>query len=164
MATVTSLARAVGGEGNPGRKAYYVEQEIDWAAAATAKGSALAAADVIEAITVPAGTMVLNAGMQVVTAATGESADVAIDVGVTGVDADVFVDGFDLDAAAAGAYAQNAAAFQPIIVGTEDTIDVLIQAATTAPTGGKVRVFAVLMDIGTTGSTAGALADRDQLA
>ncbi len=164
MATVTSLARGVGGEGTPGRKPYYVEQEINWATAATAKGSALAAADIIEAITVPAGTMVLNAGLQVVTVATGESADVALDLGVTGVDADNFVDGFDLDAAAAGAYAQNAAAFQPFVLGTQDTIDVLIQAATTAPTGGKIRVFAVLMDVNTDGGTDGALADRDQLA
>jgi hypothetical protein len=164
MATVTELARAVGGEGTPGRKPYYVEQVIDFAAAATAKGSALAAADIIEAITVPAGTMVLNAGLQVVTVATGESNDNTLDLGITGVDADGFVDGFDLDAAAALAYAQNAAAFQPFVLGAEDTIDVLIATATTAPTGGKIRVFAVLLDVNPTGDTAGAIADRDQLA
>jgi hypothetical protein len=164
MATVTTLARAAGGVGNPNRKPYLVEKEIDFAAAATAKGSALAAADVIEAISVPAGTMVINAGLQVVTANVGGSNDVALDLGVTGVDADVFVDGFDYDAAAAGDYAQNAAAFQPVVIGAADTIDLLIQAATTAPTGGKVRVWALLMGVGAVGVTEAAVADRDQLA
>lgn len=146
MATVTTLAGGSVDGFTAGRMPYFKEVLIDFAAAATAKGSALAAADVIEAISVPANTMILNAGLEVITVAGGESSDNALDLG-TGADVDVFVDGFDLDAAAAGAYAQNAAAFQPIIVGTADTIDVLIQAATTAPTSGVIRVFAVLMDI-----------------
>jgi hypothetical protein len=127
---------------------YFVEKTIDFAVAATAKGSALAAADVIEVIDVPANTMVINAGLQVVTVATGESSDTTVDLGITTTEPDNFVDGFDLDAAAAGAYAQNAAAFQPLIVGTADTIDLLIATATTAPTGGKVRVWALMCDIG----------------
>jgi hypothetical protein len=127
---------------------YLVEKTIDFAVAATAKGSALAAADVIEVIDVPAGTMVINAGLQVVTVATGESSDTTVDLGITTTEPDNFIDGFDLDAAAAGAYAQNAAAFQPLIVGTADTIDLLIATATTAPTGGKVRVWALMCDIG----------------
>lgn len=162
MATI-DLSNGLGGAPRPVRSLtnmpYFVEKTIDFAAAATAKGSALAAADIIEAIDVPAGTMVLNAGLQVVTAATGESSDNTLDVGITGVDADCFVDGFDLDAAAAGAYAQNAAAFQPLIVATADTIDVLIATATTAPTGGKVRVWAVLCDIGA--KPAPGIVDRD---
>ena len=165
MATVTTLARGAGTVGNPNRKLVLVDKTIDFAAAATAKGSALAAADIIEAITVPAQTMIVNAGMSVVAANVGGSNDVALDLGVTGVDADVFVDGFDYDAAAVGAYAQNAAAFQPVVIGdTADTIDVLIQAATTAPTGGKVRVWALLMSVAEVGDTEGAIADRDQLA
>ena len=151
MATI-DLSNGLGGAPRPVRSLtnmpYFVEKTIDFAAAATAKGTALAAADVIEVIDVPAGTMVLNAGLQVVTVATGESNDNTLDLGITGVDADAFVDGFDLDAAAAGAYAQNAAAFQPLIVGAADTIDLLITTATTAPTGGTVRVWAVLCDIG----------------
>lgn len=151
MATI-DLSNGLGGAPRPVRSLtnmpYFVEKTIDFAVAATAKGGVLAAADVIEAIDVPAGTMVLNAGLQVVTVATGESNDNTLDLGITGVDADAFVDGFDLDAAAAGAYAQNAAAFQPLIVGAADTIDLLIATATTAPTGGTVRVWAVLCDIG----------------
>jgi hypothetical protein len=151
MATI-DLSNGLGGAPRPVRSLtnmpYFVEKTIDFAAAATAKGSALAAADVIEVIDVPAGTMVLNAGLQVITVATGESNDTTVDLGITTTEPDIFVDGFDLDAAAAGAYAQNAAAYQPLIVGTADTIDLLIATATTAPTGGTVRVWAVLCDIG----------------
>ena len=151
MATI-DLSNGLGGAPRPARSLtnmpYLVEKTIDFAVAATAKGSALAAADVIEVIDVPANTMVINAGLQVVTVATGESSDTTVDLGITTTEPDNFVDGFDLDAAAAGAYAQNAAAFQPLIVGTADTIDLLIATATTAPTGGKVRVWALMCDIG----------------
>jgi hypothetical protein len=151
MATI-DLSNGLGGAPRPVRSLtnmpYFVEKTIDFAAAATAKGTALAAADVIEVIDVPAGTMVLNAGLQVITVATGESNDTTVDLGITTTEPDIFVDGFDLDAAAAGAYAQNAAAYQPLVVGTADTIDLLIATATTAPTGGTVRVWAVLCDIG----------------
>jgi hypothetical protein len=140
---------------------YFKEVLIDFAVAATAKGSALAAADVIEAISVPANSMILNAGLEVITVAGGESNDNTLDLG-TGADADNFVDGFDLDAAAAGAYAQNAAAFQPIVVGTADTIDLTIATATTAPTSGVVRVWAVLIDIDARKTAAEV--DRDTLA
>lgn len=149
MATVTTLAGGATAGRTAGSVPYLVDVEIDLAAAATAKGSALAAADVIEAIDVPANTMILNAGMEVTTAVDGSaSADNAWDLGVTGVDADAFVDGFAIDTASAGDYAQNAAAFQPIVIGgTADTIDMLIQAATTAPVSGVVRVWAVLMGV-----------------
>ena len=139
-----------------------VDVTVDFAAAATAKGSALAAADVIECINVPANTVILNAGFEVITAAGGESSDNAWDLGVTGIDADNFVDGFDGDAAVAGDYAQNAAAFQPIVLKSADTIDLLIQAATTAPTSGELRVWAVLMNVD--GRPARASVDREQLA
>jgi len=162
MATVTTLAGSASAGRTAGAVPYLVDVTIDFAAAATAKGSALAAADIIECINVPANTLILNAGMEVITVLGGESNDTALDLGVTGVDVDVFVDGFDGDAAAAGAYAQNAAAFQPVVIGTADTIDLLIQAATTAPTSGEVRVWAVLMNVD--GRPARATADREQLA
>jgi hypothetical protein len=162
MATVTTLAGGKVDGFTAGRMPYFKEVLIDFAAAATAKGSALVASDVIEAISVPTNTMILNAGFEIITVAGGESNDNTLDLG-TGVDVDVFVDGFDLDAAAAGAYAQNAAAFQPLVVGgTADTIDLLIATATTAPTSGVVRVFAVLMDIDARKTAAEV--DRDVLA
>jgi len=165
MATI-DLSNGLGGAPRPVRSLtnipYFVEREIDFAAAATAKGSVLAAADVIEAIDVPANTVVLNAGLEVTVAAGGESNDNTLDVGITGVDADCFVDGFDLDAAAAGAYAQNAAAYQPLVVATADTIDVLIATATTAPTSGKIRVWALMCNIDAKPAPGGV--DRDLLA
>jgi len=139
-----------------------VDVTIDFAAAATAKGSALAAADIIECINVPANTLILNAGLEVITVLGGESNDTTFDLGVTTTEPDNFVDGFDADAAAAGAYAQNAAAYQPLVIGAADTIDLLIATATTAPTSGEVRVWAVLMNID--GRPARATADREQLA
>jgi hypothetical protein len=162
MATVTTLAGSASAGRTAGAVPYLVDVTIDFAAAATAKGSALAAADVIEALSVPVDTVILNAGMEVITALGGESSDTTFDLG-TGVDADNFVDGFDADAAAAGAYAQNAAAFQPVVVGaTADTIDITIATATTAPTSGEVRVWAVLMNVN--GRPARASVDREQLA
>jgi hypothetical protein len=162
MATVTTLAGGTVDGFTAGRMPYFKEVLIDFAAAATAKGSALAAADVIEAISVPANTIILNAGLEVVTVAGGESNDTTVDLGVTTTEPDIFIDGFDLDAAAAGAYAQNAAAFQPLVIGTADTIDLLIATATTAPTSGVVRVFAILMDVDARKTAAEV--DRDVLA
>ena len=162
MATVTTLAGSASAGRTAGAVPYLVDVTIDFAAAATAKGSALAAADVIECINVPANTLILNAGFEVVTVLGGESNDNTFDLGVTGVDADVFVDGFDADAAAAGAYAQNAAAFQPVVIATADTIDLLIATATTAPTSGEVRVWAVLINVD--GRPARASVDREHLA
>lgn len=162
MATITTLAGGATAGRTVGSVPYLVDKNIDFAAAATAKGSALAATDVIEAISVPVNTVILNAGLEIVTVLGGESNDTTFDLG-TGVDADVFVDGFDADAAAAGAYAQNAAAFQPIVVGaTADTIDITIATATTAPTSGVARVWAVLMNVD--GRIGADEVDRDQLA
>ncbi len=163
MATITTLAGAASAGRTVGAVPYLVDVTVDFAAAATAKGSALAAADVIECISVPVNTVILNAGIEITTLLAGESSDTTFDLGITGTDADVFVDGFDADAAVAGTYAQNAAAFQPVVIGaTADTIDLLIATATTAPTSGVARVWAVLMNVD--GRPATDEADRDQLA
>jgi hypothetical protein len=92
MATI-DLSNGLGGAPRPVRSLtnmpYFVEKTIDFAVAATTKGTALAAADVIEVIDVPAGTMVLNAGLQVITVATGESNDTTVDLGITTTDPDM---------------------------------------------------------------------------
>lgn len=163
MATVTSLAKAVGNKGNPGRKPYFVEVEIDLAAAATAKGSALAANDIIQAITVGANTAVMFAGMEIVTAPAGGTSCTA-DLGITGGDVDAFVDGFTVTGASAGSYSTLANTATPIIVTTSDTIDILL-LGTTPDTSGVIRVFAYLLDVDGKGSDKSAdEVDRDQLA
>jgi len=150
MATISTLNKdgtlgmTRGGERTP----VYAEVIIDLAAAVTAKGTALAQADVIETIVVPAGFQVLFAGMQKITAMTGTSTDLTLDLGVTGGDVDAFVDGWDFDAAAVAAYATPAtAAITPAtFLTTGDTIDILFVTQTGTVTGGKIRVFATLLD------------------
>jgi hypothetical protein len=163
MATI-DLSSGLGNGQHPsrslGRLPYVVEKTIDFAVATTAKGGALAAADVIEAIDVPAQSVVLNAGYEVTATITG---DVTIDLGVTGIDADVFVDGAVLAAATTvGTFAQNAAAYQPVVLGAADTVDLLIAASSTAISAGKVRVWALVVDV--SDKDAPGEADRDQLA
>ncbi len=102
MATITTTSGGASAGRTAGSVPYLVDRFIDFAAAATSKGSALAAADVIECISVPVNTLILNAGIEITTVLGGESSDTTFDLGITGTDADVFVDGFDADAAAAG--------------------------------------------------------------
>lgn len=162
MATITTLASPAGNGKHSARSGattvpYTIEATIDLAAAVTAKGSALAQGDIIQAISVPAESVILAVGVEVESAMTGTSTDATIDVGVTGVDADAFVDGFDLDGASAGAWASQPAAYQPIVIGgTADTIDILIATQTNTITGGILRVTALVCSMApkTTGTVA----------
>ena len=122
------------------------------------KGSALAAADVVPVISVAKGTMILHAGIEVDTATDGST--FTVDLG-TGVDPDVFVDGFDATSAAA-VVAQNPAAYQPVMAVADDNIDVTIATLSGgAVTSGKFRVWAVLMDCTEMGDTAANEVARD---
>lgn len=124
----------------------YLEETVDLAAAATAKGSALAAADVIQAMDIPSNSVILAAGLEVINVSTGSTV-LTVDVG-TGADADVFVDGFDYFAAVAGDFAAQPAAYEPIVIGnTADTLDITIATLTTTNTGGKLRIWALVGDI-----------------
>lgn len=125
---------------------YRTDVNITVAEALAAKGSALAAADVIEAIRVPAGTLILSAGVSVVTP--GDSTTLTLDVG-TAVDADAWVDGFD-GKSAAGTYSQAPAAYQPIMAVAEDTIDVTLATLTGTLAAGEFVVWAVLLDVSPT--------------
>lgn len=163
MATVSSYVLAETRSATPGVRPYIVDVELDFADLATAKGSALAAADIIEAIDVPANTLVLAAGMEATVAPSGGTGTV-LDLGITGGDVDRFVDGFAYDSASAGDYAVGANTGVPFVMGASDTIDVLIQAATTVSTAGKVRVWAVMMSIDAVGTQGADEVVRDQLA
>lgn len=135
---------------NNARVPYVAEWTVDLAEAAVTKGSALAVSDVIQALYVPAGSVVLFAGVQVMEAMTGTSTDATIDVGATSLsDPDKYVDGFDLDGAAAGAYATvaSAAVTPASFFPAADTIDVTIATQTGTITGGKIRVFAVMTSV-----------------
>lgn len=160
MATISTLDPAARGRTNRSRMPYFVQASIDLAAAATAKGGALVANDVIECINVPANTIVLHAGIEVTAAPAGGTA-CSVDLGVTGDDVDAFVDGFAVTGAAAGAYAASPTAYHTQLVGaTADTLDLLV-LGTTPDTSGTLRVFAVLMDIDDNGSFAADEVSRD---
>ena len=129
-----------------GRVPYFIQTEVDFAVAASDKGSALAAADVIPALTVGGPALIMAAGFEVTEAHAGTSTNTAFDMGITGGDVDAFVDGFDLDGASVGDYTPIAAG-GPQVIAADDTIDILIETMTGTTTGGKVRVWAQVMDI-----------------
>ena len=164
MATITTLSNAIGGATNPSRslrnQPYMVENTINWASAVTAKGSALAAADVIEALQIPAQSIVLAAGFEVLTAATGSC---TVSLGVTGVTAAAYVSAFAVTSSAtAGTYATPATAGYPIVSQSADTLDLLLVTETTTLSAGSIRVFAVLIDA--SDRVGPASVDREQLA
>ena len=123
----TSPARGVGARG---RHPYMIQHELNFATAASDKGTALAANDVIPGLTIPANTVILNAGLEVTEAHAGTSTDTDFDFGITGGDLDNFVDGFDFDGASVGDYAMKAGQ-TPVLVGaTSDTIDIVDSGST----------------------------------
>lgn len=143
MAAVTTLDRT--DTSTAVSESTLVAVDIDLAAAATAKGSALAAADTIEAITFDGPCVVEFAGMYCKTTPSGGTGTV-LDLGVTGGDVDYFVDGFVFDSATAGDYS-TATGNCGYVLGSSDSVDILIQAATTVSTAGVVTVWAVVRPI-----------------
>ena len=163
MATVNLTIPARGNHPR-GRKPYMIQNTIDLAVATTSKGTALAASDVYQCLSIPAESVILHAGMEVTEVLTGTSSDVGYDLGITGGDVDNFVDGFDADGASAGDYAPTPAAYAPVMVGAADTLDILVAAQTGTTLTGKIRVFATLMDVSDAGDMAADEVDRDTLA
>ena len=98
MALGDNTLQAARGNSQRGRNPYLVQTTLNLATALSDKNGALAADDIIPVIAVPKGTMILNAGIEVDTASDGST--FTVDLG-TGVDPDVFVDGFDGTSAAA---------------------------------------------------------------
>lgn len=164
MATITTLSNAVGSGLQPVRSVrpmpYVVENTISLAAAVTAKGSALAAADVIEALQIPAQSVVLAAGYEVISAVTGSC---TVSLGVTGVTAAAYVSAFAVTGSTAvGTYATPATAGYPIVSQSADTLDLLLVTETTTLSAGSIRVFAVIVDAAD--KVGPASVDREQLA
>ena len=145
MATynVTGVGGTTGHPSN-GRTPYLVENTIDVSAVNGDSGSAQN--DVLKCIDVPAETLIMAAGGEVLTAC---SSSVVIDIGVTGStagfsDPDAYVDAYD---ATGAAYAPRdvADAAPMLTIKTADTIDALMAGA--ASSAGKIRVWAVLCDL-----------------
>jgi hypothetical protein len=136
MATYDRTGKG-GSTGHPanGRTPYLVENTIDISAINSNSGTA--DGDIVQALDIPAETLIMEAGVEVITAL---SSSATIDLGVTGADPDRYVDG---DTNATGFSTLTATARQ--IVASADTLDALIAGA--ASSVGKIRVFAVLCDV-----------------
>ena len=136
MATYDRTGKG-GTTGHPanGRTPYLVENTIDISAINSSSGTA--DGDIVQALDIPAETLIMEAGVEVITAL---SSSAPIDLGVTGADPDRYVDG---DTNATGFSTLTATARQ--IVASADTLDALIAGA--ASSVGKIRVFAVLCDV-----------------
>lgn len=140
MATVSKVTGGTSGHPSTRRKPYWVENTIDNSLFDPASG------DIIQCLNVPAETLVIAAGLEVLTAS---STSVTFDLGITGStaghqDPDAFVDGFDATGTGhAPMDATDAAAM--LIVKADDTIDIVTAGA--QDTAGKVRVWALLCDI-----------------
>jgi hypothetical protein len=120
------------------------EVTLDFAeiiAARTAAGAtALAATDSLQVISLPAGSVVLTAGLRVISAETTNTT-ATFDFGFTGGDVDVFTDGLASNALGYGI--ANLA--NPAAVTSADTIDILLNTA--APTDCVVKAFAIVANV-----------------
>ena len=136
MATYNKTG-AGGTTGHPsnGRTPYLVENTIDVSAINSSSGTANG--DVVNALDIPAETLIMEAGIEVITAL---SSSATMDLGITGGDVDRYVDG---DTNATG-YATLTATAR-VVVASADTLDILTAGADSS--AGKVRVWAVLCDI-----------------
>ena len=136
MATY-DLTAAGGTTGHPsnGRTPYLVENTIDISAINSNSGTANG--DIVQALDIPAETLIMEAGIEVITAL---SSSATMDLGITGGDVDRYVDG---DTNATG-YATLTATAR-VVVASADTLDILTGGADSS--AGKVRVWAVLCDV-----------------
>ena len=130
----------------------YVEVVMDFAAITTARAAAGATAlgsDSLQVISVPANTLVLAVGA---TTEVAEGAASTFDIGLTGGDVDLFVDGGDANAL--GTTACNGAGLdgdnQSHYFAAADTIDILMGVSGALNDGAKIKVWAVLVDCSST--------------
>ena len=144
MATLTALLAPTRGVGNPSRKPYMQELTIDL----TAQAIDCSSGDIVQCITIPGNTVVLSAGVQVVESATQNS----------GTDATVIL-GTAIDA-----YAPTVAPAGVIVLATADTLDLTFAGSGATFTAGKLRVYAMLMDVSEVGDKTANEVDRDLLA
>ena len=161
MATITSLLLPAHGSSQRGRAPYMVQKTIDL----TAQAISCTAGDVVQCITIPANTRVIHAGFQVVESATmNASTDATAALGFTGGDVDEFAAALDIDGAADGAYAPQVSIDGLALSTSGDTIDFVLAGSGASFTAGKLRAYAVMMDISDQGDMAADEVDRDTLA
>ena len=137
MATFDKTGKG-GTTGHPsnGRTPYLVENTIDM----SVSGFQPAANDIVQALDVPAESIVMNAGIEVLTAS---PSSVTLDMG-DGDTVDIYVDGLDSTSTGYSAVHQDVLSTGKIYA-SADTIDIKVLGA--QDTTGKVRAWAVVCDI-----------------
>lgn len=161
-ATTTALATTNTNHGKTyGRNSrampYLVEQTINFADQnIDANGST------IECVDIPANSVLMFAGIEVTTALTNTASDATVDMGLSGGDADSWVDGFDIDGASAGTYATVlVATANPQMVDAATPLKLTFAGTAGTISAGVLRVFAVVMPVGDLDKATEV--DRDQL-
>jgi len=132
-----NVTGAGGTTGHPsnGRVPYLVENTIDLSQVRGDTGPDNA--DVLQVLDIPAETLIMEAGIEVITAL---SSSATMDLGITGGDVDIYVDG-DTNATGYGTLTATARH----IAASADTLDILIGGADSS--AGKIRVWAVMCDV-----------------
>ena len=159
MATLTTLLAPTRGTGNPSRKPYMQELTIDL----TAQAIDCSSGDIVQCITVPGNTVILWAGVQVMESATMNTGTNATILLGTAIDANEYVAAFDIDGAADLAYAPTVAQAGVIVLATADTLDLTFAGDGATFSAGKLRVYAMLMDVSEVGDKTASDAQRDQV-
>ena len=123
---------------------YLVEQTINFADQnIDANGST------IECVDIPANSVCMFAGIEVMTALSNTASDATVDLGLSGGDADAWVDGFDIDGASAGAYSSVlVATANPQIVDAATPLKMTFAGTAGTISAGVLRVFAIVMPVG----------------
>jgi|TARA_R110000764_G_scaffold8460_1_gene28434 hypothetical protein len=159
MATISTLLLPAHGSSQRGRAPYLVQKTI----VLSAQAISCTGGDVVQCLTVPANTRVINAGVQVVESATQNTGtDATVTLGAA--DADEFVAAFDIDGAADLAYAPSATPAADVTLATADTLDLTFAGSGATFTAGKLRVYAWMVDVSDQGDSSPAEVARDALA
>ena len=159
MATISTLLKPAHGNSSRGRAPYYLDMTVDL----TAQAISSTGGDVVQCLTIPANTRVLHAGFQVVESATQNTGtDATVTLGAA--DVDEYVTAFDIDGASDLAYAPSVTPSAEIVLSSADTLDLTFAGSGATFTAGKLRVYAMLMDVSDQGDSSPVEVDRDLLA
>jgi len=129
----------------------------------TAQAIDCSSGDVVQCLTIPANTRVLHAGFQVVLSATMNTGTNATAT-LGSADADEWVTAFDIDGAADAAYAPSVTPSADVVLASADTLDLTFAGDGATFSAGKIRVYALLMDVSDQGDAGPTEVDRDALA
>ena len=159
MGLITSLLLPAHGNTQRGRQPYQIQKTIDL----TATTINCSAGDVVQCLTIPANHKIIAAGFQVVESATmNTNTDATATLGAA--DADEYVTAFDIDGASDGAYAPSVTVSADVVLSTADTLDLTFAGDGATFSAGKIRVYAIMMDVSDQGDASPDEVDRDTLA